>query len=213
MKCLILSILVLMAMTSISCVSKKGVIKTYNNPSVDASKIHSVSIFPLRNSFVQSSVGLGTGEMLELNKMFQVEFANRNPNTTLVNSVSSRELLNQYKLVNSYDTLLSVFENTGLPNTNILNTIGDKLKVDAIIQGFLKEVFQRDGAYGVNRGETRITIKYVMLSTISGDVLWEATCSGYKGTGTTLAKAPPIDDVIEIIEGKIVSAMPTLSTF
>lgn len=211
MKALVIIAVSILSLISVGCVSKKGTVKTYNNPAVDASKIRSVAIFPLRNSFVQTSVGLGTGEMIEINKMFQVEFANRNSNTQLVNSISSRELLNQYKLVNSYDTLLTVFENTGLPNTNILNAIGEKLKVDAVIQGFLKEVYQRDGVYGGNRGETKIVVKYIMLSTISGDVLWEATCEGYKGTGTTLAKAPPVEDVIEIIKEKIISAMPTLS--
>jgi hypothetical protein len=193
------------------CVSKKGTIKTYLNPSVNASEIKSVAIFPLRNSFVQASIGLETGEMIDINKMFQVEFHNRNGQTKLVDAVSSKELLNQAKLVNSYDTLLAVLENTGIPNTEILNKIGNKLGVDAIIQGFVKEVFQRDGVYGGNRGETRIIIKYIMLSTSSGDVLWEARCEGYKGTATTLAKAPPIEDAIEIIKGKIVSAMPVLS--
>src|SRR6187401_3421526 len=132
-------ILPVIMLLSLGCVSKKGTIKTYLNPSVNASEIKSVAIFPLRNSFVQASMGLETGEMIDINKMFQVEFYNRNRQTKLVDAVSSKELLNQAKLVNSYDTLLAVSENTGTPNTDILNKIGSKLGVDAIIQGFVKE--------------------------------------------------------------------------
>ena len=63
---------------------------------------------------------------------------------------------------------------------------------------------------GSKRGETGITVKYVMFSTNSGDVLWEATCDGYKGTATT-QKAPPVSDVIEIIKNKIITTLPKLS--
>ncbi len=199
------------AIFSNGCVAKKGTVKTYNNPSVNASRIEAVAIFPLRNSFVQRSVGLGTGEMIDINKMFQTEFYNQNKGVKMVDAVMSRELLNQGNMVNAYDTLLAVYENTGIPNTLILNRIGLKLGVDAIIQGFIKEVFQRDGVYGGNRGEAKIVVKYIMLSTRTGDVIWEATCEGYKGTATTLAKAPPIDDAIEILKEKLLSAMPTLS--
>ena len=193
------------------CVSNKGTVKTYINPALNSSKMLSVAVFPLRNSFVQRNTELSTGDMIDINKMFQSQFVIKNPKTTLVNSVSSTELLNQNNLVNSYDTLLSVYDNTGIPNTKILNKIGTYLKIDALVQGFVKDVVQRDGIYGGNRGETKITIKYVMFSTKTGDILWEAMCEGYKGTATTLAKAPPISDVIEIIKNKIISAMPILS--
>ncbi|MBK9981592.1 MAG: hypothetical protein IPP15_04070 [Saprospiraceae bacterium] len=193
------------------CITSSGTIKTYINPAVNASLIKSVAIFPLRNSFVQRSIGLGTGEMIDINRMFQMEFVKRNSTTHLVDAVSSRELLNKSSLVNSYDTLLSVFDNTGIPNTVILNNIGKHLDVDAIIQGFIKEVSQKDGVYAQDAGEAKVVIKYIMLSTVSGDVIWEATCEGIKRTSTTLGKAPPFDEAIEIVKQKIVSAMPSLS--
>ena len=106
-----------------------------------------------------------------------------------------------------------MYENTGIPNTQILKKIGKNLSTDAVIQGFVKEVFQRDGVYGGNRGETKIVVKYVMFSNLTGDVLWEASYEGYKGTGSTLSKAPPISEVIEIIKKKLPSSIPTLSSY
>ncbi|MBK8833036.1 MAG: hypothetical protein IPN60_19695 [Saprospiraceae bacterium] len=156
MKNALMIMTIAIAIFSNGCVAKKGTVKTYNNPSVNASRIEAVAIFPLRNSFVQRSVGLGTGEMIDINKMFQTEFYNQNKGVKMVDAVMSRELLNQGNMVNAYDTLLAVYENTGIPNTLILNRIGLKLGVDAIIQGFIKEVFQRDGVYGGNRGEAKL---------------------------------------------------------
>jgi len=194
------------------CTANKATLKTYVNPTLNASRINSVAIFALRNAFVQKNSELGTGEMIDINRMFQMEFAKKNPNTKLIDAVSSTDILNQNNLVNSYDTLLRVFENTGIPNTQILKKIGNKLATDAIMQGFVKEVFQRDGVYGGNRGETKIVVKYVMFSNTTGDVLWESSYEGYKGTSTTLAKAPPISDVIEILKKKLPGSLPALST-
>lgn len=192
--------------------AKKCTIKTYINPSINSAKIYTVSVLPLRNAFVQKETDLGTGDMIEINKIFHTAFASKNPNTKIVDAITSVELLNKSRLVSSYDTLLRLYENTGMPNTQILAELGKSLHSDAIVQGFVREIFQRDGVYGGNRGETRITIKYVMFSVSNGDIIWEATCVGYKGTSTTLKPAPPVSDVIEIIKKKIVSAMPVLST-
>jgi hypothetical protein len=52
-----------------------------------------------------------------------------------------------------------------------------------------------------------------MFSNTTGDVLWETIYDGYKGTGSTLEKAPPISDVIEIIKKKLPSSLPALSTY
>ncbi|MBU2543836.1 DUF515 domain-containing protein, partial [Patescibacteria group bacterium] len=153
-----------------------------------------------------------SGNMIEINKMFQTEFINKNSKIKILNPISSIELLNKFNLVNSYDTLLTDYSNTSIPNEQILKRIGQNLKVDAIIQGFVVGVVQRDGdaSYPAKRGETKVTIKYVIFSTITGDVLWEATCEGYKSV-TPFQKAPPLSDMIEIIRGKIISALPTLS--
>lgn len=200
------------------CSGSDATILSYINPSLNSSSITCVSVFPLRNTFNEQNSSLVTGDMIQLNKTFQVEFANKNSKTKILDPISSTELLSKFNLVNSYDTLLSDYNNTSIPNAQILNKIGQDLKIDPIIQGFVLEVFQVDGYLGSfnvhgkrsNQGETKVTIKYVMFSTRSGDVLWEATGTGYKSV-SSLLKAPPISDMIELIKEKLISAMPTLS--
>jgi len=150
--------------------------------------------------------------MIEINKMFQKAFAEKNSKTTLINSASSTELLNQGSLVDSYGKLLTVYWETGILNTATLNKIGKYLKVNAIIQGFVVQIYQRNGVfYGLSGtpGETKITVKYVMFSTNSGNVLWEVSADGYKGVNA-FQQAPPVSDVIELLMEKIISALPIL---
>ncbi|MDP2883906.1 MAG: hypothetical protein Q8P51_02655 [Ignavibacteria bacterium] len=197
------------------CSGAAATIQTYVNPSLNSSKITSVSVFPLNNAFLQQSDSLGTGDMIEINRMFQMEFARKNSKTKILDPVSSTELLKKGDLVNPYDALLrDYYTNTNIPNAQTLKSIGQNLGVDAIIQGFVVGVFQRDGVFGsyqipASRGETKVTIKYVMFSTMSGDVLWEATCQGYDSV-TPFQKAPPISKMIEMIKDKLVSALPAL---
>ena len=201
----------LIGILSYGCVSTSGTTKTYISPSLASTKITSVAIFPLRNAFTQTNVSLGTGDMIDINQMFQSEFFKRNANTKLINSVESTELLNKGSLVDIYSDLITVYTVTGIPNTETLKLIGEQLEADVIIQGFVVRVVQRDGVFGGNRGETSVTVRYVMFSTITGEVLWEATSDGYKGTALTTEKAPPVTDVIEILREKIISALPELS--
>ena len=67
----------------------------------------------------------------------------------MINSVSSTELLNQGSLVDSYGKMLSVYEESGILNTETLNKIGKYLKVDVIIQGFVMDVYQRNGVFNI----------------------------------------------------------------
>ena len=193
------------------CSGSDATIINYINPSLNSSVIKSASLLPLHNTITQQNTSLGTANMAEIDNMIQMEFASKNSKTQMLDPKSSTELLKKFNLINSYDTLITDYDNTNIPNVQIFNRIGQNLKVDAIIQGFLVKLFQRDGhvwnpSY---QGETKITIKYVMFSTNSGEVLWEATCEGYKSV-SSLKNAPSISDMIEIIRDKIIDALPTL---
>ncbi|HMS68316.1 MAG TPA: hypothetical protein PKD18_09260 [Saprospiraceae bacterium] len=191
----------------VGCSTSK--VKTYADPTLTTGNIKSVALFPLRNSFAQTTASLSTGDIMEINKMFQSEFINKNPNAKILNAVESRDLLNDKNLVSDYDKLLEVFDNTGIPDTRNLQNIGSQLNVDAIAQGFLVRVVQNDGQYGKINGETTIKVKYVMFSTKDGSILWEVIADGSK-VKSTLAKAPEVSEVIEILRKKLANSVPKL---
>ena len=143
--------------------------------------------------------------------MFQTAFVEKNPNTKLINPAASTELLNKKSLVEPYSKLLTVYWETGIPNTVTLMDMGKQLNVDAIIQGFVVQMYQRDGDFwGAKTARTTIVIKYIMFSTNLGKVLWETSCDGDEEV-SSLKKAPPVSEVLEIIREKMISAIPILT--
>jgi hypothetical protein len=194
---------------AIMCGCSSSKIKTYSDPNLSISNINSIAILPLRNSFTATNTSLSTSDIIELNKMFQQEFMQKNPTLKILNSVESSDILNEMDLVEEYDKLLQVYGSTGIPNTKILQNIGEKLKIDAITQGFLTKVVQNDGSYGRVNAETTIKAKYVMFSTKTGAVLWEIIVDGSK-IGSTIAKAPPVEDVMGILRKKISTSIPKI---
>lgn len=195
-----------------ACSGSYSTILSYKNPSLNSEIVNSVAIFPLRNALVQQNVYVNTDDLKELNQMFQTEFVNKNSKINILTPISSTEFLNKNDLVNSYETLMKDYENTSIPNTQILNSIGQELKVDAVIQGFLLEVIQLDGRVWnpSYQGETKITVKYVLFSTNTGELLWECTCNGEKIV-SSLKKAPSISEMIDVIKEKIINELPTLT--
>ena len=194
------------------CSIKRATVKSYISPTLNSVRINTTAILPLRNAFAQKDQSLLTGDLVQINSMIQREFHNRNPKVILIDAITAKELLNKDSLVNSYDKLLNVYDNTGIPNTQILNQIGKHINADAIMQGFVQEVLQHDKervGFQTIPSKTKIVVKYVMFSTITGDVLWEVNCEGSKQTNKRYA--PPVFEVIDLIQKKILTALPILS--
>ena len=101
-------------------------------------------------------------------------------------------------------------DSTGVPNTNLLQALGKQLHCDAIIQGVVQNFQQYDARVGSNAAKTSATLRYVIISTATGDILWEASCASSKSSTTTLGKTPPLFDILLMAQQKIVTAIPKL---
>lgn len=186
------------------CATKRATLKTFVEPSIQPESISSVAIFAMRN------VRLLPDESRELNRSISRAFQQQNPDVTVVGPTESTTLLNQAALTEMYSDFLRDYATSGIPNLRTLKQIGDAIDVDAILQGEVFDIFQTDGAYGVTKGKASVTVRYVLLSTRNGDVLWEATSNATKTTATTLGSAPPLYEVIMMAQNKILTALPTL---
>ena len=82
---------------------------------------------------------------------------------------------------------LKNYSSSGVPNISTLKEIGIALNVDAIIQGEMYNFVEIVGSIW-QWGSTSLTIRYVMLSTINGDVLWDAMSSAKKEKSAVAAK-------------------------
>jgi len=187
------------------CATKRVTLKTFVEPSVRPESIRSVAIFPMRN------VRLLPDESRELNRGVSQAFHQQSPNVRIVVPTESTALLNQAGLTEKYSDFLRDYAVSGIPNVTTLKEIGKALNVDAILQGEVFDIYQIDGEFGVTDGKTSVTVRYALLSTRDGTVLWEATSNAKKTRGDfTLQSAPPLYEVISLAQNKILTALPTL---
>jgi len=203
MKSVVFVLMVIVVTTTISCTSSSK-IKTYTNPSFSRDVIKSLALLPIRN------ISLSPNEGTEINRMFYKEVTSRNPSKRILDPLTTVKLLNDANLVSLYDQFLREFENTGVPNNNLLKQLGEQLKSDALIQGVVQNFSQQDARYGGNAAKTSATLRYVIISTTTGDILWESSCAASKSSVTTLGKTPPLFDVLEKAQKQIITSVPKL---
>lgn len=196
----------------VACVTtpvKQGsTLKTFVEPSIQSGAIKSIAIFPIRN------MNLLPDEIREFNRGITDGLGKQNPKLKLVGAVESVTMLNSAGLADKYSQFLRDYTQSGIPDIKVLNEIGTALGVDAVLQGEVFSISQVDG-YTVNNlrfyGKTSVSVRYVLLSTVNGGVLWEATGTAYKLSDKPADPAPTLYEAIQIAQEKILSALPTLS--
>lgn len=178
-------------------------LKTFTDPSINPESIKSVAMFPMRNA------QLLPDETREINRAISQTFSQKNQNIKLVSPANAIDLMNQHGLTETYSNFLRDYSTSGIPNIDVLRKIGASLKVDAILQGEIFNIRQLDSD-GWSYASTSLTIRYVLLSTINGNALWEGVSNGRKMGGVFDYVAPPLYEVILLAHEKILSALPTL---
>jgi hypothetical protein len=190
-----------------SCWHTRVTLKTFVDPSIQTSSIKSIAVFSLRNT------SLNPGEALQLDRSLTQAFLKKNVSVKIIGSAESTAMLNEKNLVDPYSKFLSGFESSGIPNVNILKQIGSELGVDAILQGTLYDVIQKDGAggFGGQRPQTSLTLRYTLLNTNNGNTLWEGSSNADKSKASNSRNpAPPLYEVITAAQQKILTDLPVL---
>lgn len=185
-----------------SCASSK--VKTFVDPAIQSQHIKSVAVFPLRNT------ALSPGEAIQIDKSITQAFLQKNKGLNLMGASESTSKINAASMADEYSKFLFDFEHSGIPNTNTLKKIGAELGVDAILQGTLADVIQRDGSYPGASAVTSLTLRYTLISVDNGAILWEGIGNARKTGATTFSKAAPLYEVIEIAQKKILTGLPVL---
>jgi hypothetical protein len=126
-----------------------------------------------------------------------------------MSSSEATQLLNENNLTEDWAKFLDNYISSGVPNANTLNHIGKVLGVDAIMQGEIVNIYQADGnCMAGTRAMTRVTVRFSMMGTQNGKMLWESTSDGIKGTATVVESAPPIIEVVNMALDKILITIP-----
>jgi hypothetical protein len=123
----------------------------------------------------------------------------------VVDAARSALSINAANLADEWAVFLRNYNTSGIPNTNIVKRIGAVLGVDAIIQGSVLSVSQKD-SNGYDYPMTRVNVRYGAINAKTGALLWEISSEGaiqpYSYT------AAPVIDAVRLAHGKILSSIP-----
>ena len=204
-KTIVIIFLILIELFIVGCAVPHVNLRSFTDPALQSSSIKRIAIFPIRNTRILP------GESREMVRSFTRELAKKNPSINILIATKSTDLLNEKKMTEKYSDFLRDYAVSGIPNVKILNEIGIALDVDAITQGEIFDLQQKDGHYPGVMARTSLTMRYSLLSILKGDVLWEATCSvSLQSSGSVWSPPPPIIEVIQLAQEKILTDVPYL---
>jgi len=185
-----------------SCAASTASLNSYVDPSFSNETIKRLAVFPIRNTKFAPS------EAQQINRKVSQRIGRKNKNIDIMSSNEAIILLNDNDMSSEWARFLDNYNSSGIPDANILYKVGEVLKIDGIVQGEIVDLIQHDGRYGANKGTTRVTVRFSMLSTNSGKLLWEASSEGLRTTSTTLESAPPLIEAVNLAVDKILSNLP-----
>jgi hypothetical protein len=188
----------------VGCSVNKGTINTYADQSLQPGTISSVAVFPIKNA------RLAPSEARQINRKIATAISQARPEINIVSDAEAVEMLNRQGLADDWAVFLDRYVSSGVPDSGELRRIGLALGVDSILQGEMVNIVQQDGAFGINKAQTRITVRYSLLGTKDGKVLWEASADGIRGSASTVAEAPPVIEAVNLAVDKVVDNLPAL---
>lgn len=195
--CLFLVLFILQA-----CGGSGADTQNYQDPALSKYDIKTIAVLPMRNSY------LNLNETQDINRYFMTGASRKISKFTIISPDDAIESLNRDSLVEQYYNYLVSYATTGIPNRDLIKKLGTSIGCDAVIQGEIFNITKKDGEYGKNKGETRCSVRYSMVSTKDGKVIWETTAEAYEKTDFTLSDAPSLMGVVKIGIDEIVSSMP-----
>lgn len=185
-------------------VKSSASVNTFVEPSLQPGTIKSIAVFPLRNVRMQPD------ELREVNRGITDGFRKQNPKLGVLGASEAVEKLNTAGLADKYSAFLRNYSQSAIPDVGTLQEIGRALGVNAILQGEVFSIQQTDGNT-YTFGRTSLNVRYVLLSTINGGVIWESTGRAFKETEESGKPAPSFYEVVQLAQEKILSALPTLA--
>ena len=172
---------------------------SYVDPSYSAKDIRRVVVLPMTNA------GITPGQAQELSRSFAQGMLRTNPNLEIMGAGEAIDKINAANLADEWAVFLRNYNTSGIPNTNIVKRIGAVLGVDAIIQGSVLSVSQKD-SNGFDYPMTRVNVRYGAINAKTGAMLWEISSEG--SIQPYSYSAAPVIDAVRLAHGKILSSIP-----
>ena len=191
--------LILIGIILSGCIPPTASLDSFIDPSYSAKDLRKVVVFPMINA------GITPGQAQELSRAFAQGMKRNNRNLEIMGAGEAVDKINEANLSDEWANFLRNYNTSGIPNTQTVKRICQVLGVDAIIQGSILSVSQKD-SNGYDYPCTRVNVRYGAISGKSGAMLWEISSEGviqpYSYT------AAPIIDAVKLAHEKILNSIP-----
>lgn len=180
--------------------------QNYQDPSLMNYKISTIAVLPIRNSYISLT------ESKEINRYFMTGVSRKISKFKIIGPDEAIEKMNKDSLVERYFRYLVEYSSSGIPNTEVVKQVGKSIGADVMIQGEIFGITKKDGnAWSGEDGKTNCKVRYSMLSSKDGNVIWETTTEAYVKSGYfESTDAPVLMDVLNVAMDEIIESMPTL---
>ncbi|HIT96117.1 MAG TPA: hypothetical protein IAC45_03525 [Candidatus Aphodousia faecavium] len=204
MKKLILGIT--LSLSLFGCAMQKATINSYVEPTYNAGSIKTVAVFPLRNA------SMAPAEANSINTEIVKALSQKSPTTLILSPAESQRRINDAGVVTQWSRFIEDFSTAGLINKAYLSDIANALKADAVMQGFISQIYQKDGMqFGDGIGVTRVSIRYAIIDLRNAKIIWEAHSTGRSQTGSFgFHVAPEVSEALEPTIEKLTENIPSL---
>lgn len=187
------------------CMTKRASLKSFIDPSIQTATVKTVGVFSMRNA------AFSPGETMDMDRAITQAFIQKNRAVAIIGTTEANAMLNRENLAGEFAKFLEDFEKSGIPNTVFLNKLKSEFNIDAILQGRMSDVKQND-AGREGKAQSSLTIRYTILSTSNGTILWEGTSNANIVYGSSKGRfAPPFYEVGTLAQDKIISSIPMLA--
>jgi hypothetical protein len=163
----------------------------YRSPSFKAAKNTTVAILPIKNS------KLSDVESAEVNKYFIAGITPKLSGHIIISTETAIQKLDKDSISYKYYKYLDANSTSGNINVGMIKQIGSTLHCDAVLQCEIYNISVKNGVYGRSFGHTSCDLRYSLISTKDGSILWRASSKAYERTPETDIPAPPLYEAIE----------------
>jgi PBP1b-binding outer membrane lipoprotein LpoB len=163
----------------------------YRNPSFKAYKITTIAILPIKNS------KLSDAESLEVNRYFISGISPKLSGHMIISPETAIQKLDKDSISYKYYKYLDANSASEKINAEMIKQIGSTLHCDAILQCEIYNISVKGGVYGRRFANTSCNLRYSLISTKDGSILWRAQSKAYERTSETDEPAPPLYEAIE----------------
>ena len=204
-----LNIILLFAISAllINCSITNQTIEINKSAEIDSLQYFYIALMPINEAY------LSNDEIEDINDDLNSHFGNFFGYIKFLNIEQFELFLKSNNLWDKTLVMWNDYVETGVINKEVLLDIRKETKINTILFGQVLSVQKTFGKHRAQIGESTAEVKFTIFSTITGNVIWEAVCSGTQGNAHSDQPVPSTIEAVEVALDEIMHNLPFKSYY